>query len=240
MASRTVPRPRAHFIRVFHEALRAVAPSADAAVVARAVRASAEQRRAWTSRAIEETRAVVARSRAILRRRSPPQPLSGGAGDAFHEAIRARLAARTLPRIDASASAEDGSGTRRCVCCDRSIARWQPEYEPTLARSCTRTASASWCGSMDDDFLRTTIRALVAGRTLPRVDGRAWAGKGSGIHTCACCGEPIRSTDQEFEPRAVTGLHAHGPCFTVWLAESIGLRFAEGRPSGPQRPTDFN
>ena len=133
MASRTVPRPRAHFIRLFDEALRAVAQSVDAAIVARDMRARVEQRRAWTSRTIEETLAAVARSRARLRRRLLPPPLLGGAGDEFHEAIRARLAARTLPRIDASASAEDGSGTRRCVCCDRSIARWQPEYAPTLA-----------------------------------------------------------------------------------------------------------
>ena len=90
---------------------------------------------------------------------------------------------------------------------------------------------------MDDDFLRTTIRARLADTTLPRVDGRAWAGKGSGTHTCACCGEPIGSADQEYEPRAHADLHAHGPCFTVWLAESIGLRFAEGRPSGRQ-PAD--
>lgn len=80
------------------------------------------------------------------------------------------------------------------------------------------------CGGSDDDHLRKTIRARLADESLPRVDGRAWAGKGSGAQTCACCGEPIRRVDQEFQPTAAAGLHAHGPCFTIWLAESIGLR----------------
>jgi hypothetical protein len=59
---------------------------------------------------------------------------------------------------------------------------------------------------------------------LPMINGRAWAGTGLGTNTCACCGEAIKRVDRELEPQAAAGLHAHGPCFTIWLAESIGLR----------------
>ena len=79
-------------------------------------------------------------------------------------------------------------------------------------------------GGSDDDHLRTTIRVRLADGTLPRINGRAWAGSGSGVNTCACCSEPIGRLDREFEPEAAGGLHAHGPCFTIWLAESLGLR----------------
>ena len=78
-------------------------------------------------------------------------------------------------------------------------------------------------GGSDDDHLRTTVRARLADGTLPRINGRAWAGTGLGTNICACCGETIGRVDREFEPQAHAGLHAHGPCFTVWLAESIGL-----------------
>ncbi len=94
-------------------------------------------------------------------------------------------------------------------------------------------------GGSDDDQLRTSIRTRLADQTLPQIDGRAWAGNGSGLHICICCGDTIRRLDQEFEPAAAAGLHAHGPCFTVWLAESVGQRVYDRRP-GHRHQAELN
>ena len=93
-------------------------------------------------------------------------------------------------------------------------------------------------GGSDDDHLRTTIRGRLSDRTLPRIDGRAWAGNGTGNNACACCGKTISHLEQEFKPQAVAGLYAHGPCFTIWLAESFGLRVYDRHRHGRSRPAD--
>jgi hypothetical protein len=90
-------------------------------------------------------------------------------------------------------------------------------------------------GSDDDHQLRTTIRDHLADRTLPRIDGRAWAVNGTGNNACACCGNTISRLDRELKPQAVDGLYAHGPCFTVWLAESFGLRVYDRHRDGRSR-----
>ena len=79
----------------------------------------------------------------------------------------------------------------------------------------------------DDGRRRATIRERLADGTLPKIDGRTWAGTGLGTNGCACCGETIRRVDREFEPQVAAGLHAHGACFTIWLAESLRLRVHE-------------
>ena len=84
------------------------------------------------------------------------------------------------------------------------------------------------------DQVELRDRRVRAGDDVPdmtnaqrRQDGRAWAGNGSGLNQCVCCAKMIGRLDREFEPRAATGLHAHGPCYRVWLAESLGLRMYE-------------
>lgn len=76
-------------------------------------------------------------------------------------------------------------------------------------------------GGADD--LRERIRALLRDRTLPPINGRSWAGNGSGVNRCACCGELVRATDKEFEPEAAAGTFAHVACLLIWRAESAAL-----------------
>ena len=82
-------------------------------------------------------------------------------------------------------------------------------------------------GGSADDGLRDAIRSRLAAENLPRIDGRAWVRNSTGTNVCACCGKTISRLEREFEPQAVDGLYAHGPCFTIWLAESVGLRVYE-------------
>ena len=72
-----------------------------------------------------------------------------------------------------------------------------------------------------DNRLYIRIRALLANQTLPPIDGRSWAGTGSGANQCACCGATISPSHQEFEPESAAGVYAHAECFMVWRAESI-------------------
>ena len=77
------------------------------------------------------------------------------------------------------------------------------------------------------DYLGERIRALLRDGTLKAIDGRTWAGDGSGVNRCACCGELIRATDKEFEPEACAGTFAHSDCLTIWRAESVALNGQE-------------
>ena len=79
---------------------------------------------------VGERRHLVAASRLRLRSR---RAIAGGSIDEFHDGIRARLAAKTLLRIDPHAWIEDAGGQHRCACCDMMILEWQPEYEPMAA-----------------------------------------------------------------------------------------------------------
>ena len=50
---------------------------------------------------------------------------------------------------------------------------------------------------------------------------RLWAGKGSG-RTCAACGQPIQTSEQEYEPQYDDGrpiLLFHSECHALWEAE---------------------
>lgn len=75
-------------------------------------------------------------------------------------------------------------------------------------------------GGRPDNRLHLRIRALLANQTLPPVDGNAWAGNGNGVNHCACCGETISASHQEYEPQSAAGVYAHAECFMVWRAES--------------------
>ena len=74
-----------------------------------------------------------------------------------------------------------------------------------------------------DNRLHVRIRALLLNQTLPVIDGRSWAGMGSGDNHCACCGQAIRLGHPEYEPETAAGLYAHAECFIIWRQESAGL-----------------
>ena len=73
------------------------------------------------------------------------------------------------------------------------------------------------------ESVRQQLRERLVDGTLPRIDGRAWAGKGLGVNRCVCCGAVIATGAAEFEPRDQTGLCAHARCYVTWLAESRRL-----------------
>ena len=80
-----------------------------------------------------------------------------------------------------------------------------------------------------DDELRASIRARLVSLSLPCVDGRSWAGRGTGGNRCVCCGAVIACADGEFEPETHAGLYAHARCHQLWVTESIAaLRLASG------------
>jgi hypothetical protein len=72
--------------------------------------------------------------------------------------------------------------------------------------------------------LQLTARERLASGALPRVKSDSiWGGYGHG-NVCSLCGEPIRSTEVEFEvpklaDRADTTLRFHIPCHEVWQLE---------------------
>ena len=52
---------------------------------------------------------------------------------------------------------------------------------------------------MDELNIRARVREMVETGQLPcEESGKVWAGRGNGTH-CAACGEPIESTQIEFE-----------------------------------------
>ena len=74
---------------------------------------------------------------------------------------------------------------------------------------------------MDELNIRARVREMVETGQLPcEESGKVWAGHGSGTH-CAACGEPIESTQIEFEvplgPGAVVRLHR--ACYRIWQEE---------------------
>jgi hypothetical protein len=72
--------------------------------------------------------------------------------------------------------------------------------------------------------LEHTARERLASGELPRVQTECiWGGYGRG-HPCSLCGEPIRSTQVEFEvPKLADGavgvLRFHIPCHEAWQLE---------------------
>ena len=70
-----------------------------------------------------------------------------------------------------------------------------------------------------DQALRNTVRALLAGGVLRRIDTKVWAGLGTG-KCCAVCGDPVTAKQVEFEVAGDTPAVAHIRCFGIWREES--------------------
>ena len=88
------------------------------------------------------------------------------------------------------------------------------------------------CDGRRDNRLHVRVRALLLNQTMPIIDGRSWAGMGSGVNHCACCGEMIRPGHAEYEPEIAAGLYAHAECFIIWRQESAGLSAHDRRVDG--------
>jgi hypothetical protein len=92
-------------------------------------------------------------------------------------------------------------------------------------------------------YLQRTARECLANGRLPRMHSQCiWGGYGRG-DTCSLCGEPIRSTEVEFEvpepdagwrsaiPRHATpgvGFRFHINCHAVWQLECAADEEAAG------------
>jgi hypothetical protein len=75
---------------------------------------------------------------------------------------------------------------------------------------------------MDTRLLRDRIRRLLDSRELPCEPDRAWAGRGGHGTHCVACGEPIASSDVEFEVELLSGgpvLRLHRLCYAIWREE---------------------
>jgi hypothetical protein len=78
---------------------------------------------------------------------------------------------------------------------------------------------------MDELNIRARVREMVETGQLPCDEsGKVWAGRGSGTH-CAACGEPIESTQIEFEAPLgqATVLRLHRACYQIWQEECQAL-----------------
>ncbi len=83
--------------------------------------------------------------------------------------------------------------------------------------------------------VRALAREVLQAGTLPRRDpDRTWGGNGMGL-PCTVCGEPIPTTDTEYELEfshdgAAPGLdrfHLHLRCFDAWEMERTKLKDAK-------------
>ncbi len=73
-----------------------------------------------------------------------------------------------------------------------------------------------------DENLRRTIRTRLATGSLFPVDGKVFAGKGTG-KLCSICGMPISQGDIEHEVVGPTTLFVHWDCYSIWRQESDEL-----------------
>jgi hypothetical protein len=74
---------------------------------------------------------------------------------------------------------------------------------------------------MDRVSIRVRVRQMLETGRLPCDEpGKVWAGRGVGTH-CAACGEPIATSDIEFEVDLVSGasLRLHRTCHEIWREE---------------------
>jgi len=74
---------------------------------------------------------------------------------------------------------------------------------------------------METIGLRARVRQMVESGEMPCEEpGKLWAGRGVGTH-CAACGQPITSTEVEFEITLASGveLRLHRLCHDVWREE---------------------
>ena len=71
--------------------------------------------------------------------------------------------------------------------------------------------------------LRRMIRTRHAAGSLLPVDGKVFAGKGTG-QLCTVCGMPIFATEIENKVANPRTAYAHSTCHSMWLEESTALR----------------
>jgi hypothetical protein len=76
-------------------------------------------------------------------------------------------------------------------------------------------------GGSDED-LRRTIRTRLATGALFPVDGKVFAGKGTG-KLCTICGIPISHGEIEHEVVGPTTVFTHWDCYSIWRQESDAL-----------------
>ena len=74
-----------------------------------------------------------------------------------------------------------------------------------------------------DQYLLLTARERLASGALPRIHSESiWGGYGHG-QICSLCGDPIRSTEVEFEVadriKTPGPLRFHIPCHEIWQIE---------------------
>jgi len=66
------------------------------------------------------------------------------------------------------------------------------------------------------------IRTHLAAGSLFPVDGKVFAGKGTG-QLCTVCGRPIFATEVEHEVTKPQTAYAHSTCHSIWVQESRAL-----------------
>ena len=67
------------------------------------------------------------------------------------------------------------------------------------------------------------IRTRLAAGSLFPVNGKVFAGKGTG-QLCTVCGMPIFATEIEHEVAEPQTAYAHSACHTIWVEESRAFR----------------
>ena len=79
------------------------------------------------------------------------------------------------------------------------------------------------------------LRARLAAGTLVRARGGCCIQSASGKNNCAVCGLAIRARMPECEVMDRVRLHAHLPCFKLWVEESRAHEAGAGRARGTDR-----
>jgi hypothetical protein len=92
-----------------------------------------------------------------------------------------------------------------------------------------------------NENLRQTIRIRLATGALFRVDGKVYAGKGTG-KPCTLCGIPISQGDIEHEVVGPTTVFSHWDCYSIWRQESDALARTpqESRQHSVKAPTPLH
>ena len=94
------------------------------------------------------------------------------------------------------------------------------EYLASGYGTCTDIASAmNKEPKVSIAALRQTIRTRLAAGSLFSVDGKVFAGKGTG-QLCTVCGMPIFATEVEHEVTEPQRAYAHMTCHSLWMQES--------------------
>jgi len=91
-----------------------------------------------------------------------------------------------------------------------------------IARSRRLLSPSFEISGSSDENLRRTIRTRLATGSLFPVDGKVFAGKGTG-KLCSICGMPIPQGDIEHEVVGPTTVFTHWDCYSIWRQESDEL-----------------